>query len=344
MEFDLMMGTAPWKHTAALAQKLEQVGFSGMLFTETSQVPWMKIAAAALAAPSLTFSTGIAVAFPRSPMVMAQIAWELAENTKGRFRLGLGSQVKAHIQRRYGVSYDQPAKRMKDYVQAVKACFRAFRGEEPLQHQGAFYQLNLLPPQWTPQCHDYSPIKVDISAVGPHMTQVAGEVADGIHVHPWHSMPYLHKRLLPNLQAGATKAGRQLAEIDLIVPVFVVPGDTPEERKPLLQRAKTQIAFYGSTPNYSFQFEDLGYAGMTQRLGEHLKSGDRDAMVALITDEMLEDYALIAPWEDLADKLVGRYRGLATRIVTYLGEEEMVQDAKILAKWGEIAQAVRQAK
>lgn len=343
MEFDLMTGEATWKHTVALAQKLEQVGFSGMLFTETSQVPWMKIATAAMAAPSLTFTTGIAVAFPRSPMVAAQIAWELAENTQGRFRLGLGSQVKAHIQRRYGMAYDQPAARMKDYVQAVKACFRAFRGEEPLRHQGKFHELTLLPPQWTPPSHDYGQIKVDISAVGPYMTQVAGEVADGVHVHPWHSMPYLQKRLLPALEAGASKIGRKTADIDLIVPVFAIPGDTPEERKPLLQRAKTQIAFYGSTPNYSFQFEDLGYEGMTQRLGERLKAGDGEGMANLISEEMLEDYAVVARWDDLADKLVGRYQGMAARIVTYLGAEEMVQDSKTLAKWGEIAQAVRHA-
>lgn len=122
-----------------------------------------------------------------------------------------------------------------------------------------------------------------------------------------------------------------------------VPDGTPEARKPLLKRAKAQIAFYGSTPNYSFQFEDLGYEGMTQRLGERLKAGDGEGMADLISEEMLEDYAVVARWDDLADKLVGRYQGMAARIVTYLGAEEMVQDSKTLAKWGEIAQAVRHA-
>src|SRR6266545_252476 len=153
MEFDVMTRATTWDNVAALARRTEAAGFSGMLFTEGHQVPWMNIAAAALAAPSLHFSTGIAIAFARSPMVTAEIAWELAQNTGGKFRLGLGSQVKAHITRRYGSAFDKPAPQMKDYVQAVKACLRAFRREGPLQHDGPSYKLSLLTEQWTPPRH-----------------------------------------------------------------------------------------------------------------------------------------------------------------------------------------------
>ncbi|MDH4364054.1 MAG: LLM class flavin-dependent oxidoreductase, partial [Acidimicrobiia bacterium] len=190
MEIDIMTGSARWADTAERARQVEAAGFCGMLFTETSATPWMCITAAAMAAPSLTFTTGIAVAFPRSPMVSAAIAWELAENTGGRYRLGLGSQVKAHIERRYGMPFDPPGPRLKDYVEAVQACFRAFRGEEKLNHQGPYYQLSLLPDAWRPRSHEHGDIKIDISAVGPYMTRAAGEVADGIHVHPFHSIPY----------------------------------------------------------------------------------------------------------------------------------------------------------
>src|SRR5256885_14948263 len=145
MRMDLMAGAATWKQTAALARDIEGAGFSGMLFTEATQTPWMSIAAAAAAAPSLEFWTGIAVAFPRSPMIAAGLAWELAENTEGRYRLGLGSQVRAHIERRYGAAFDPPGPRLRDYVEAVRACFPAFRGAPP-DHQGAHYQLSLLPP------------------------------------------------------------------------------------------------------------------------------------------------------------------------------------------------------
>ena len=184
MEFDVMTRATTWDHVADLARRTEAAGFSGMLFTEGHQVPWMNIAAASMAAPSLHFSTGIAIAFARSPMISAEIAWELAQNTKGKFRLGLGSQVKAHIQRRYASTFDKPAPQMKDYVQAVKACLRAFRREGPLQHDGPYYKLSLLTEQWTPPRHEHEDIKVDISAVGPIMVRVAGEVADGVHVHP----------------------------------------------------------------------------------------------------------------------------------------------------------------
>jgi alkanesulfonate monooxygenase SsuD/methylene tetrahydromethanopterin reductase-like flavin-dependent oxidoreductase (luciferase family) len=159
MEFDVMTRATTWDNVATLARRTEAAGFSGMLFTEGHQVPWMNIAAAALAAPSLHFSTGIAIAFARSPMIAAEIAWELAQNTKGKFRLGLGSQVKAHITKRYASTFDKPAPQMKDYVQAVKACLSAFRREGPLQHDGPYYKLSLLTEQWTPSRHCAWPVK-----------------------------------------------------------------------------------------------------------------------------------------------------------------------------------------
>ena len=140
-----------WSETADRARAVEQAGFSGMLYTETTQSPWMAIATAAQAAPTLTFTTGVAVAFPRSPIVTAGLAWEVADNTGGRFRLGIGSQVKAHIERRYGVEFDPPGPRMRDYVRAVKACFAAFRGDEKLDHHGDYYELTLLPATWAPR-------------------------------------------------------------------------------------------------------------------------------------------------------------------------------------------------
>ncbi len=341
MEFDLMTGSMTWADSAALARDLEKTGFSGILYTETGQVPWMQLAAAATAAPSLTFSTGIAVAFPRSPMVSAQIAWEIAGETKGRFRLGLGSQVKGHIVRRYSSEFDRPAARMRDYVLAVKACLRAFRGEEKLSHEGEFFNLSLLPAQWTPRNHDYGDIKVDISSVGPVMNRVAGEVSDGVHVHPLHSLHYIENRLLPEVEQGAQSAGRSLSDLDLIVPVFAAPGDSPEELAPLIRYVKTQIAFYGTTPNYSFQFTDLGYEGMTEALGAKFRKGDVAGMADLITDDMLEHFAVVAPWDEMADRLRDRYSDTTARIVMYLAKDQIVKDPEMLDKWGAVARATR---
>ncbi|MEM9620558.1 MAG: TIGR03617 family F420-dependent LLM class oxidoreductase [Pseudomonadota bacterium] len=340
MKFDMMLGSLTWQQSSELAVQLQDAGFSGMLFTETGVTPWMQIAAAAMAAQKLEFSTGIAVAFPRSPMISAQIAWELAMNTRGRFRLGLGSQVKGHVVRRYSAVFDKPAPQMRDYVGAFKACIRAFRGEEKLAHAGPYYNLSYLPAAWSPPRHDFEDIRVDISAVGPHMCRLAGELCDGIHVHPMHSMPYIENRLLPAVAEGAAKAGRSASAVDLIVPVFAVAGDSPEARLRMLQRAKTQIAFYGSTPNYAFQFDDLGFTGTTQRLGALMKDGNVQGMSELITDEMLSQFAVVARWDDMADQLNERYQSVASRVVTYLTAEDIQRNPENLPRWGEIARAV----
>src|SRR4051794_5618868 len=203
-----MVGPTRWADAADLARRVERAGFSGMLFTETGQTPWISIASAASAAPSLMFSTGIAVAFPISPMVSASIAWELADNTGGRFRLVLGSQVRAHIERRDGAAFDPPGPRLRDYVLAVKDAFAAFRSDRPLAHDGPYYRLSLLPDQWRPPAHEHGDIKVDVSAGGAGVTGVAGGGGGGGHGDPPHSKHYPQHPLLPRVPGGAERAGR----------------------------------------------------------------------------------------------------------------------------------------
>ena len=341
MELDVMVGPTSWADAAAVARRVEAAGFSGMMFTESGQTPWMSMAAAATAAPTLTFLTGVAVAFPVSPMIAAGLAWELAGNTGGRFRLGLGSQVRAHVERRYGMPFDPPGPRMRDYLLAVRDSLAAFRGDRPLDHDGPYYRMNLLPDMWRPTSHPYGDIKIDVAAVGPWMTRMAGEVADGVHVHPLHSQHYIEQRLLPSVEAGATGAGRTLDEVDLLVPVFVIPGDSPEERSRLLDRTRLQIAFYGSTKNYAFQFDDLGWEGTSARLNERLKAGDIAGMAATITDEMLDAFAVIGPWDEMADRIVERCGVVAERVISYLTLDDVADDPSRLDRWGEIARAVR---
>jgi alkanesulfonate monooxygenase SsuD/methylene tetrahydromethanopterin reductase-like flavin-dependent oxidoreductase (luciferase family) len=157
-------------------------------------------------------------------------------------------------------------------------------------------------------------------------------------------MHYIENRLLPQVAEGAARTGRSPDDVDLIIPVFAVPGDTPEERAPLLHRAKTQIAFYGSTKNYGFQFDDLGFEGTSAKLNEKLKAGDIPGMAAVITDEMIEHYAVVAAWDDMADALVERYRGRAARLVMYLAAESIAKDPASAGRWGEISRAVRAAQ
>lgn len=340
MDLELMVGGRPWEQVSTLARDAEDVGFTGMVFTETTQPPWLSLAAAATATSRLDLSTGIAVAFARSPMVTAGMAWELAELTGGRFRLGLGSQVRAHVERRYGAPFDSPGPRLRDYVDAVRACLRAFAGDGPLEHRGPFYELTLLPAAWAPRRHAFGDIKIDVAAVNPWMCRMAGAVADGVHVHPLHSVPYLRNRLLPAVGEGAARAGRTLGHVELTVPVFAVPGDSAEERAPLLASARRQIAFYGSTRAYAFQFDDLGFAGTSAMLNERLKAGDLEGMADVVTDEILEHFAVVARWDELAGALANRYEGLASRLVMYLAEESVDADPTALGRWGEVARAL----
>lgn len=344
MEFDLMVSPSSWDVAADLARGAQEAGISGLLYTETSQTPWMSIAAAAIAAPELSFSTGIAVAFPRSPMMAASMAWELAANTNGKFRLGLGSQVKAHIERRYSSEFSSPGPRLQEYVQAVQACFRAFRGEERLSFEGEFYNFSLLPRQWSPAPHNYGDIKVDISAVGPWMSRMAGETADGIHVHPLHSIRSLEEVLIPRLTEGANKVGRDPNEVDLIVPVFAIVGDSDEEQAASKELTKQQISFYGATPNYSFQFDMLGFDGLGKKMNERLKAGDLAGMKDLVTDDVLDHFAVRSPWPELADRLIDRYQGTASRLVMYTAQDDVAANPSNMSKWGAAAQAVRSAQ
>ena len=230
MKFDVMTGGLPLRSMAAFARHAERAGFSGIVVTEGGRTAYLGCGAAALVA-DIDILTGVAVAFPRSPMVTAEIAWELAEATSGRFRLGLGTQVRAHITRRYGSDFEHPGPRLEEHVLAMQAIFRAFRGDEPLTVDGEFYQLDLLPAQWSPGPIDAPNPPIDVAAVNPWMLRMAGEVADGVHVHPLNHPMYLRETVIPNLREGAHRAGRSAEDLEIIVPAFIVPIDDDDEAR-----------------------------------------------------------------------------------------------------------------
>jgi probable F420-dependent oxidoreductase len=336
MKVDLMTLGSPLRDVQQLAVDAARAGFAGIVVTEGGRTAYLSCAAAALAA-DLDLSTGIAVAFPRSPMVTAQLAWELADATGGRFRLGLGTQVRAHIERRYDAPFDHPGPRLAEYVRAVKACFAAFRGDAPLDFEGSFYRLSLLPPQWSPGAIAVDDPPVDVAAVNPYMLRLAGAVADGVHVHPLNHPRYLDEVVLPNLRAGAQGAGRDPAALHLTVPAFTVVGDSEEERSPWRERARAQVAFYGSTPNYAFIFDLLGAEGTTARLRERQKAGDFAGMVQVIDDALLDHFVVSGSFDDIPALLVARYGAVADRIVLYFAGMAWAEDPRHLARWGEVA-------
>ncbi|MEQ1787076.1 MAG: TIGR03617 family F420-dependent LLM class oxidoreductase [Acidimicrobiales bacterium] len=341
MEFDLMTGGLPLRRMQDLARDASAAGFSGLVVTEAGRTAFLGCAAAALEA-DLDILTGVAVAFPRSPMVTASVAWELAEATGGRFRLGLGTQVKAHVERRYGSEFAQPGPRLREYVSALRAIFAAFRGE-PLAHEGDFWNLSLLPAMWSPGPIDVPDPHIDVAAVNPWMLRMAGAVADGVHVHPLNTDPYLRETVLPELAAGASTAGRSADDLAVIVPTFAAPGATSDEVHALREMARMQVAFYGSTPNYAFIFEQLGREGTTAAIRERQKAGDLAGMAAVIDDDLLEHFCVSGDWATVADGLVARYESVATRVVSYFAGMAWAHDPRALGPWGELARAVRSA-
>src|ERR1700746_608911 len=223
MRIDAMTTPAPLRQVGDLARRTQSAGFSGLLFTETGRTAYLGAAVASQAAPGLELSTGVAVAFPRSPFITAATAWELQEATGGKFRLGLGTQVRTHVVRRYGTAFERPGPRLRDYLLAVKAGFSSFR-TGLLDHHGEFYDLDFISPQWSPGPIDAPDPKVDVAAVNPWMLRMAGEGADGVHGHPLGEPGYVKRHVLPNVAQGAAKAGRAASEVAVIVPAMTIVG------------------------------------------------------------------------------------------------------------------------
>ncbi|HEY1418718.1 MAG TPA: TIGR03617 family F420-dependent LLM class oxidoreductase [Myxococcaceae bacterium] len=336
LKFDAMLPAQPLRQAADLGRRASEAGLSGLVVTEAGRTAYLTCGALVVAA-DIDVLTGIAVAFPRSPMVTAATAWELAEASGGRFRLGLGAQVRAHIERRYGSQFDHPGPRLREYVLAVKQIFESFRNGAPLAVEGEYYNLSLLPPTWAPGAIECGDPPVDVAAVNPWMLRMAGEVADGVHVHPLNTPTYLRETVLPNVEAGAARSGRRVEDLEIIVPAFLVVGDTDVERARVREMARMQVAFYGSTPNYAFIFEQLDREGTTDLIRERQRAGDLPGMAAEIDDDLLENFITEGTWDEIADTIVAKYGGLATRVVSYFTGSDVVRDADAFKRWGELA-------
>jgi len=342
VKLDIMSGAMELRAMQRHAQAVENAGFHTMWLTESGRTAYLSAAAAGLATERLRLGTAVAVAFPRSPMVTASVAWELAEATEGRFTLGLGTQVKAHIERRYSSSYAPPGPRMKEYVQALQAIFRAFRGSEKLSFDGDYYSFSLLPPQWSPGPIAAADPPIYVSAVLGWMSRMAGEVCDGIHIHPFNSAAYVRDVQRPRVQEGVDRAGRELADVTFEIPVMTPVGDTEEEQAESREHARQMIAFYGSTRTYSPVFETHGFFGLADELHELQRRGDVAAMVGLITDDVLDHYTVSGTWSSLGANLVERYRDVAPNIslMTYTASNQLRRHPDILDRWSDVARDV----
>lgn len=344
MELDIIAHPRKLSAMQTHAQEIERAGFGAMWITESGRTAYLSCAASALGTSSLKIGTGIAVAFVRSPMVTAEIAWELADQTDGRFVLGLGSQVKAHIERRYSAEFSPPGPRMREYLLSMKAIFRAFRGEEKLSFEGEYYNFSLLPSAWNPGPIEAPDPPIFISAVGPYMSRLVGEAADGIHIHPFHSPSFVKDVQRVQVEKGLARSGRKIEDITFQCPVMTAVGDTEEELVKTREHARMMIAFYGSTRSYSSIFEHHGFEGLSAELHARQAKGDIEGMKKLIDDSVLDHYILTSNWNDLGPALVERYREVAPnlRVTSYTAAEHFDQP-EMQERWGHVAAAMRSA-
>ena len=318
------------------ARMMEQDGYSGLLSAETSHDPFLPLALAAQHTERIELMTAIAVGFARNPMVLAQVAWDLQALSQGRFLLGLGSQIQAHITKRFSMPWSRPAARMEEMITAIRAIWEAWQTGERLNFRGEFYRHTLMTPMFSPGPIDVAPPPILISAVGPLMTKVAGRAADGLVCHAFQTAEYLRDVTMPNVHAGLTEAGRERSDFEISMPVFVVSGFREEEVAAQAARTRQQIAFYGSTPAYRGVLEHHGWGDAQTELNRLSKRGQWVEMGNVIDDDMLGAFAIVAEPHEVPGRIAERFGGTLDRLQFYAG----VRDKD---RWGPIIEEIKAA-
>jgi probable F420-dependent oxidoreductase len=305
------------RQAAKAARSLEAAGYDGAWSAETSHDPFLPHVAAAEATSTIELGTGITVAFARNPMTLAQAAYDLQDLSGGRFLLGLGSQIKPHITKRFSMPWSHPAARMRELILAIRAIWDCWDGDGKLDFRGEFYTHTLMTPFFNPGPAAHGHARIFLAAVGDRMTEVAGEVADGLLCHGFTTASYLQERTLPALQRGADRAGRSVDELELSLPSFIVTGETEEQMAASALGVRRQIAFYGSTPAYRPVLEHHGWGDLQDELNRLSKQGEWEAMGDRVDDDVLDAFAVVAEPAQLAAGLLERYGGLVDRISFY---------------------------
>jgi probable F420-dependent oxidoreductase len=302
---------------AAQAVRAEQSGYDGVWSAETNHDPFLPIAVGAAATERLEFGTGIAVAFARNPMTLAVLANDLQILSKGRFMLGMGSQIKPHITKRFSMPWSHPAPRMRELILAIRAIWRTWETGEPLAFRGEFYTHTLMTPFFDPGPSPYGNPKILLAAVGELMTEVAGEVGDGFLVHGFSTEKYMREVSLPALERGAAKAGKTRADLTVSYPGFIVTGPDEQSMAAAAKGVREQIAFYGSTPAYRPVLELHGWGDLHPELNTLSKRGEWVQMGELINDDILNTFAVVAPLDQVAAEVRSRFGDIVDRFSFY---------------------------
>jgi probable F420-dependent oxidoreductase len=317
MKVDVVLDSGELSGVPDAARRLEAAGYDGGWTAEVSHDPFLPLAVAAVATSRITLGTSIAVAFARNPMTMAYLANDLQAAASGRFILGLGSQIKPHITRRFSMPWGAPAAQLREYVLALRSIWAAWNEGCPLDVRGEYYQHTLMTPMFSPEPHSYGPPRVFLAAVGPAMTRVAGEVADGLITHPFTTERYLREVTLPTLAEGIGRAGRSPEDVEVTCPGFVILDDGGPGVAERIAAARRQIAFYGSTPAYRPVLALHGWEDLAGRLHELSVTRDERrwaAMGGLIDDDVLTAFAVIGTPADAAAELKRRFGDIVDRV------------------------------
>jgi len=303
---------------AATAKAAEDMGFDALWSAETSHDPFFPLVLAAEHTKRIKLGTSIAVAFPRSPMVLAQIGWDLQAQSGGRFILGLGTQVRGHNERRFGIKWEHPGPKLREMIQMIHAIWDCWQNGTRPNFVGKFYNFTLMTPVFNPGPIDYPRPGIYIAGVNEYMCRLAGELCDGFHAHPFHSIKYLDDVVFPNIHRGLEKAGRKRGDISMSSTVFVITGENQKEIEAAKGPVRQQLSFYASTPAYAGVLEAHGWGETGRRLTEKSKRGDWAGMASEITDEMLDVYAVTATSDQVADAIQQRYARYFDRVAFYL--------------------------
>ena len=318
------------------ARRAEALGYDGIITEETKDDPYIVMALAAQATNRVSLATAVAIAFPRSPTVTALSAWTLQRLSGGRFTLGLGSQVKGHIERRYGMAWSAPGPWLREYVQALRAIWNCWQNGTKLDFRGEHYKLSLMVPLFAPPPIEHPQIPVELAAVNPYMCQIAGEVADGIRAHPLATPRYIAETMLPAVRRGAATAGRDLAGFTMCVMPLVA---TARDRAGLVGRiadVRARVAFYASTPAYQLILESEGHGDVARTLQALARAQRWDEMAHLVTDEMLDAYAVIGTYDEIAARLRARYAAVASAVAFAIPLADAADEATLRAVMDEL--------
>ena len=316
----------------AAIKAMEAAGFDRASTAEMNHDPFFPLVLAAEHSEKIELATSIAVGFARSPMILANIGNDLQAYSRGRMTIGLGSQIQPHIEKRFSMPWGAPAAKMREHVLAMRAIWDNWYNDKPLQFMGKFYRHTLMTPAFTPRNNPHGAPKVILAAVGPHMTEVAGEVADGLIIHPFSNVAFINAVTLPALERGLAKSGRTRAQFEVSYSNFVVSGRNEKEFADAQKAAKERIAFYGSTPAYQGVLAAIGVGELQPELNKMSKQGRWQEMGTLISDDVLKAFAVVGEPKDIVPETLRRYRGFVDRTSGNFAFVDDAQRAQMIAQ------------